>query len=1513
MCLLYKHTSRWLCVLALAIASMVFLINFNSIKEIQPKDATSPSEGAHSQNLQSPPGKSLSPLTLEFNIRGTPALGQVFTLVMHIATQIDAPDIVLQLELPEGVILLEQFNGWQGDLHAGEGLTLSVQAKIVQPGEWRVVAEAASHPPGGYIFGDRQVWYLDVSAEHAIISELPAALRDGNYSARTAGELRADAQMPDTPLWPIYPSGNPKLERLNQDASPAAGTIAVYGRFEYEDKNNIEHAIPYAKVKVYDEETGDDTLLGITYTDNVGYFQLTVNNDPSDLADIYAIVLAQDDISVWVSNFSTSPIVYFFQTPTYYNRPDGNFNMGSYVVTDAVNRMSWYIYDKIANQAYFFLFNEVGWMNNYNLQVRWDANNISDGTHYHPGGTMDLLAGDRWDEDIFLHEYGHFVMYYIYTVNPPTPNCYPHVWGVNSSLGCAWSEGWANFIKGAIQNHDDYVDTEDQILHYHMEPPTPVVASDLDEASVTASFWDIFDAANETHDTLTDGINDSGLGLWDVIFDNDPNNAYEFWDDWFTSGNGDNCAVSKILEHHLIDVFDACPPTGLTASDGTFTNKVSLDWPNFPNAASYQVYQATSLGGSKTQLGITTTSDFEDSSATPEREYYYFYKACNAIACGDYSTFDTGWREMTIPAGLSASDGTYTDKVRLTWSSVSAATFYRLFYSTSAGGPPVYLTQTTNLLYDTNPATPERPYYYWVQACNEYGCSDYSTVESGYREMPTPASVAASDGSYTGQIRITWVNILGATYYKVYRATSPGSQAYLADSSNAYYDDTSAIPGRTYYYYIQAYNSYGSGAQSSYDSGWREMAIPTGFSATDGAYIDKTRITWSSVYGADTYSVYRSETAGGATMLLGSPAGTSLDDSSGTPERHYFYYVKACNAYRCSSLSAYNEGWREVASPTGLTASDGSYTNIVDLNWNSLSGATHYKVYGGVTSSSFSYLGETSFTNYQHTSGTPERIYYYHVEACNSYGCGGYSNDDTGWRELTAPTGLSASDGTFAGRVFLEWTSNPDATYYKVYRGATADNLAYLSDAPTAAFSDYTASAGNTYYYAVQACNIYGCGLKSSSDSGSCTVGAVSWVSASDGVFTDKVFISWGNVTSADFYQVFRISYSPTQNEIYLGQTTSTNLDDIFAVPEQIYDYYVLACEDGGTCSEPIAHNSGYREMPTASNLQASDGTEFAAVYVSWDWIEGAEYIRLYRAPTSSGPWQALYIGNITGYLDTDIIDVAPYYYWVQGCNSFGCGDIIINDSGYCTNSDTAATASDGTDSSYVWVSFTDLPAAISYKIMRTPTPDDPGSWIQVAGDFSSQSPLAPATTYAAPADVAGLEYYFAVVACGMAHGQMVCGEMGAYDSGWRTMPAPFNTQASDGTVPCGVSVSWAFDLFGPSDPGPDYFEIYRADAVDGSKVYLGQSNTSPFTAPEAETGVLYYYWIKACNAYICSEYSVSDSGYTPYPVYLPLIQKSSSVARAGDAKLSLLLAGLMLFSIQGVLRRQFHCPVTPQ
>jgi hypothetical protein len=94
-------------------------------------------------------------------------------------------------------------------------------------------------------------------------------------------------------------------------------------------------------------------------------------------------------------------------------------------------------------------------------------------------------------------------------------------------------------------------------------------------------------------------------------------------------------------------------------------------------------------------------------------------------------------------------------------------------------------------------------------------------------------------------------------------------------------------------------------------------AVPGGVSASDDTFTDKVRVTWNAVIGATSYQVYRSTTSGPNGSQIGTPAGTSYDDTSAVAGTPYYYSVAACGGGGCSANSAQDPGTRAIGGGGG--------------------------------------------------------------------------------------------------------------------------------------------------------------------------------------------------------------------------------------------------------------------------------------------------------------------------------------------------------------------------------------------------------------------------------------------------------------------------------------------------------------------------------------------------------------------------------------------------------------------
>jgi len=535
-------------------------------------------------------------------------------------------------------------------------------------------------------------------------------------------------------------------------------------------------------------------------------------------------------------------------------------------------------------------------------------------------------------------------------------------------------------------------------------------------------------------------------------------------------------------------------PTELQASDGTFMDKIRVIWESLVKADFYQVFRATSEAGQKTLIGTASDTILDDPNVEAESTYYYWVKACDLVQCSDFSAFDTGWRALNIPAiptNVQASDGAFSDRVRVTWDEDENAIYYEVYRADSPGGEKALIRTVTGPPVDDPDVVIETPYYYWVKACNVDGCSDFSVYDSGYRSLPAaPENVQASDGTYVERVRVTWDSSFGANFYELYRAESPtGTKTLIGTVTSPDFNDVTAAYETTYYYWVKGCVIDACSGFSDFDSGWRSLpAVPENVQASDGTYLSKILITWDEVSSAKFDELYRAESPTGEKELIGTPATPEFDDTDVLVETLYYYWVKACVLDACSALSDFDSGYRSLpAVPQNLSASDGTYLDKVLITWDAVSGATYYELYradspGGEKS----LLDSPTLTQYEDTSALVDELYYYWVKACNAEGCSAFSEFDTGYRGLPGiPQNVQASDGTYPDKILVTWDSTTGATYYKLYRAESLGGDRTLIASPTStSYDDADVEMLLEYYYWVQACNNSGCSADSEPDSG---------------------------------------------------------------------------------------------------------------------------------------------------------------------------------------------------------------------------------------------------------------------------------------------------------------------------------------------------------------------------------------------------------------------------------------------
>jgi outer membrane protein assembly factor BamB len=197
-----------------------------------------------------------------------------------------------------------------------------------------------------------------------------------------------------------------------------------------------------------------------------------------------------------------------------------------------------------------------------------------------------------------------------------------------------------------------------------------------------------------------------------------------------------------------------------------------------------------------------------------------------------------------------------------------------------------------------------------------------------------------------------------------------------------------------------------AGSSVSAYYGVTAASVPGGLTATAG---DKqVSLSWSASSGTQpiTYSVYRSTTSGGETLLTSALSATSYVDGTVTNGITYYYEVTATNAAgesgRSSEASAKPTTPATLPGAPTLTAATAPRRGVA-LSWNqpSTGGSpiTSYTIYRGTSSGKeTTYLSvqcSTSSCSYTDTSTRKNSTYYYEVAAVNSVGTGPVSNESS--------------------------------------------------------------------------------------------------------------------------------------------------------------------------------------------------------------------------------------------------------------------------------------------------------------------------------------------------------------------------------------------------------------------------------------------------------------------------------------------------------------------------------------
>lgn len=510
------------------------------------------------------------------------------------------------------------------------------------------------------------------------------------------------------------------------------------------------------------------------------------------------------------------------------------------------------------------------------------------------------------------------------------------------------------------------------------------------------------------------------------------------------------------------------PPTGFQASDQI--THVALSWTEKSNAAYYKVYRAISTPESWQVIDSTSQSSYSDVPETYET-YHYYVTAVSALATESEPSSSAMVEydgRYDPPSGLTLIDR--GSNFYLTWLSGGDVGYYNIYRSTEVDGDFILIDSTSSLHYEDFPNI-HQYYYYRVTVVGPNGLeSEPSSTVGAYFDgrLDSPDQVLATDmGLY---VEIGWSEVLWTGAYVLYRSEDGQTYHQIARLSASYLNYDDIPPGAGNYQYkvstetVDGVEGPLSSAASVFFSD--NLMRPENVIAENyGTFVI---ISWDSVAYADGYTVYRSSSAGGGYVEIGSTILSSYEDIPQS-EGPYYYKIRATDDLGHESpfsFYAYTYFTARPLPPNDVQAND--YMYRVWISWESDS--DYYFIIYRASSSVGEYIPlDTVETMNADDWPSTAGHYYYKIQALSAPDI---VSDLSDYAHvyfsgiLDAPSGLTGEDvGSY---VQLTWQYVAGTSEYDVYRGTNPDELEIIQTVYDTGATDAPDDAG-IYYYAVTA------------------------------------------------------------------------------------------------------------------------------------------------------------------------------------------------------------------------------------------------------------------------------------------------------------------------------------------------------------------------------------------------------------------------------------------------------------
>ena len=499
--------------------------------------------------------------------------------------------------------------------------------------------------------------------------------------------------------------------------------------------------------------------------------------------------------------------------------------------------------------------------------------------------------------------------------------------------------------------------------------------------------------------------------------------------------------------------------------------------------------------------------------------------------------------------------------VRITWNDVENAQRYCVYRKTADTDWEV-LTYTFITSHIDEIAVSGTKYYYTVQCVSEDGevsTSAYDPTGKSITYVAAPVISSVSAGN--DGVKISWGKETGAAKYRLYRKTGNGSWGKIADTANDTYTDTTAVTGTTYSYTVRCLDTAGNFV-SAYDTTGKSIVFASKpIISSVSNVVGGVKVTWAKSSGAAKYRVYR-KSGSGSWAKAGDTTALSFTDKNVVSGTKYSYTVRCLDSSGqfCSGFDPTGKSITYVAAPAIKSVSN--VYGGVTVTWSKITGASKYRVYRKSGSGSWAKIADTTAVSYTDKTAASGTKYTYTVRCLDSSGNTISSFDSTGKSIIyvAAPT-ISSVDNVVGG-VKVTWGKVKGAARYRVYRKTGSGSWTKLGDTTALSYGDTTAVSGTKYSYTVRCLDSSGNIVSSFHSTGKSITYVAAPVVSSVSKVEAGVRVSWGKITGAAKYRVYRKTGSGSWTKV--TDTAATTYTDKNVKNGIKYTYTVRCLNSAG-------------------------------------------------------------------------------------------------------------------------------------------------------------------------------------------------------------------------------------------------------------------------------------------------------------------------------------------------------------